>query len=58
MSKLKNFQFVTAIALEFNKIKNADKAKCKTFCSSSKAETIINESEMDDVFESIYSAII
>ena len=29
-----------------------------SFCSASKADTIINESDIDDVFESISSTII
>ena len=43
-----------ALVLEIKKIESADKAKYNTFCSNSKAETIINESDIDDVFESIY----
>ena len=41
----------------FKKIENDDKTKYGTFCSNSKAETIVNESDTDDVFESIYTAI-
>ena len=47
-----------ALVLEIKKIERDDKAKYNTFCSNSKAETIINEllriSDIDDVFESIY----
>ena len=43
-----------ALVLEIKKIESDDKAKYNTFCSNSKAETIINESDIDDVFESIY----
>ena len=43
-----------ALVLEIKKIESADKAKYNTFWSNSKAETIINESDIDDVFESIY----
>ena len=35
-----------------------DETKHSSFYSNSKAETIINESDMDGVFESIYSTII
>ena len=35
-----------------------NETKYCTFNSSSKAETIIHDSEIDDVFESIYSTII
>ena len=45
---------MTALVLEIKKIESDDKAKYNTFCSNSKAETIINESDIDDVFESIY----
>ena len=38
-------------------IKISDKIKY-TFYSHSKAETIINESDVDDVFESIYTTVI
>ena len=41
------------------KIESEDKTKCDTFYSHSKADTIINESDIDDnVFKSIYSAAI
>ena len=39
-------------------IENEDKTKYSTFYSHSKAETIINESDIDDVFKSIYTTII
>ena len=35
-----------------------DKTKYNSFSSHSKAETVINESEIDDVFKSIYTTII
>ena len=34
------------------------KTKYDTFYSHSKAETIINKSDIDDVFESIYTTVI
>ena len=49
---------MSTLVLEFKKIESDDKIKCNTFCLNSKAETIINESDMDDVFESIYTTII
>ena len=58
MTELKGFKFVATLVLEFKKIENYDQKKCSTFYSNSKAETIINESDIDDVFESIYSTII
>ena len=42
----------------FKNIESKDETKFDNFCSSSKAEIIINESDTDDLFESIYSAII
>ena len=41
----------------FKKIESEDKIKYDTFYSSSKAEIIINESDIDDVFQSIYTTI-
>ena len=46
------------LVLAFKKIENKDKTKFNNFYSSSKAEIIINESDIDNLFESIYSAII
>ena len=40
------------------KIESDDKIKYGIFYSHSKAQTIINESGIDDVFESIYNTII
>ena len=54
MSKLRGFKFLTTLVLEFKKIENDDKTKYNILYSNSKAETIINESDIDDVFESIY----
>ena len=42
----------------FKKIESKDKTKYGNFYSSSKAETIINESDIDNVFQSIYTTII
>ena len=39
-------------------IKRDDKTLYRTFSSNSKAETIINEKDIDDVFKSIYSTFI
>ena len=39
-------------------MKSDDKTKYDTFYLKSKAETIINESDINDVFEPIYTAII
>ena len=58
LTQLKGFKFVTALVLEFKKIESEDKTKYDTFYSNSKAEIIINESDIDDVFQSIYTTII
>ena len=49
---------MTTLVLVFKKIKSEDKAKYDTVSSNSKAKIIINESDIDDVFQSIYTAII
>ena len=41
----------------FEKIESDDKTKYDTFHSHVKAETIINESDIDNVFKSIYTTI-
>ena len=53
MTQLKDFQLVTTLVLV-----SEDKTKYDTFNSHSKAETIINKSDIDDVFKSIYITII
>ena len=58
LSELRGFNFAVTIVLEFKKRQSYDKTLYSTFYSNSKAETIINESDIDDVFESIYSTII
>ena len=58
MSELRGFPFVTTLVLVFKKIESEVKTKYDTFYSHSKAETIINESDIDDALESIYITII
>ena len=58
MTQLKILKFVTTLVLVFKKIENEDKTKYVNFYLSSKAEIIINESDIDDVFQSIYTTII
>ena len=55
MTELREFKFVTK---RFKKIESDDKIKHDTFYSNSKAEIIINESDIDDLFESIYTTTI
>ena len=47
---------MTKLVLVFKKIEREDKTKYDNFYSSSKAEIIINESDID-VFQSIYATI-
>ena len=49
---------MAALVLVFKKIESEDETKYDTFHVSSKAEIIINESDGDDVFQSIYTTII
>ena len=58
MTPLKHFNFVTTLVLVFKKIESEDKTRYSTFYSSSKAEIIINKSDIDNVFQSIYTTII
>ena len=48
---------MTTLVLQFEKIKNDNKTIYSTFCLNSKAERIINESNIDDVFKSIYKTV-
>ena len=58
MSKLRGFKFEAILVLEFKTIENDDETKFTTFYFNSKPQTIINESNIDDIFESIYIKII
>ena len=58
MTKLKGFEFVTTLVSAFKKTKRDDKPIYSTFYWKSKAEAIINESDIDDIFDSIYSTIL
>ena len=50
---------MTTLLLALTKIESEDKTKYDTFYSHAKAETIINESHIDDnVFKSIYTTVI
>ena len=57
LTQLKGPKFVTTLALVLKKIKREDK-KINNFYPSSKVEVIINESDINDVFQSIYTTII
>ena len=58
LTQLKGFKFVAALVLVLKKIESKDKTKYDNFHSSSKAEIIINESDIDDMFQSIFTTII
>ena len=58
LTQLKGFKYVTTLALVFKKIESKGKRKFDNFYSSSKAEIIINESEIDDMYKWIYTSII
>ena len=49
---------MTVLVLEFKIIEKNNKTKYCTFYSSLKAETVINESDVDNIFESFSSTII
>ena len=49
---------MSTLALVFKKIENEYKTKYDNFYSNLKAEIIINESDIDDVFELINTTII
>ena len=58
MSELREFKFVKTLVLVFKKIENEDKTNFDNFYSILKSEIIVNESDIDDLFESIYFTII
>ena len=57
LTRLRDFKFVTTLVLVFQKIGSKDKTKYN-FYSTSKAETIINEIDIENVFKSVYTTII
>ena len=59
LTQLEGFKVVTTLLIVFKKIESEDKTKYDSFYSNSKAEIVINESDIDDVFQSsIYTTII
>ena len=58
LTQLKGFKSVTTLVLVFKKLQIKDKTKYDNFYSSSKAEIIINESDIDNVFPPIFTTII
>ena len=49
---------MTTLVLVFKKVVTDDKTKHHIFYSHLKAKTIINESDIDDLFKSMYNTII
>ena len=58
MTGLSWFKFVTTLILVIEKIESDDKTKYNSFYSDSKAEITNNESDINDVFESVYATTI
>ena len=58
LTQLKGFRFVKTLALVLKNLESEEKIKYNNFYSTSKAEIIINESHIGNVFQSIYTAII
>ena len=58
LAQLRGLRFVTTLVLVFKNIESEDKTKHDNFYSSWKAEIIINENDVDDVLQSIYTPII
>ena len=57
LTEFKGLKFVMTSVLEFRKIESDDETKYSSVYLSSKAETVINDSDVDDVFASFYSTI-
>ena len=58
LTQLKGFKFKTTLVLVIKKIESEDKTTYENFHSISKAEIIINQRDIDYVFQSTYTAII
>ena len=58
LAQLKSFQFVITFVLVLKKIESEDKTKYDTFYSNAKEEIVINESDINDVFQSIDITVI
>ena len=59
LTGLTGFTFLTILVLVIKKMESESKTKYNTFYSHSKAETIINDSDIDDnVIKSVYDTVI
>ena len=57
LCEIREFKFVPTLVLKFKKIESDDETKFSTVYSNLKTEAIINESDIYDIFESIYVTI-
>ena len=55
---MKGLKFVTTLVLEFKELKIHDETKYSSFYLFSQGETIISDSDIGNLFESVYSKII
>ena len=58
LAQLKGFRFMKTLFLMLKRVDSQDKTKYDNFYLNSKAETIFNDSDINEVFESIYTTII
>ena len=58
LTGFRGFEFMTTLVLMLTKKESEDKTKYGTFYPHPKSETIINQSEISHVFESICSTVI
>ena len=58
LTQLNGFKFVMTLVLVFKKVESEDKTNYDNFYSKLKTEIIISESDIDDVFQSIYTTTI
>ena len=58
LTQAKGYEFVVTLVSVLKKIENQDILKYNTFYLHSEVETIINKSEINNAFESVYTAII
>ena len=49
--ELRGFEFMTTFVLVFKEMESENKTKCDTYYSNTKVEIIINNSDVDDLFQ-------
>lgn len=54
---MKGTKIVMTLILVFKEVASDDETKYSTLYSYSKTETVVNQSDIDDVFETIYNTI-